>query len=151
MCGALNTRQGHLRATTSRRGRSGCLVAHDCLVVLPSPRLVVLSPSVILPPTILLAPAPLVIRRLSCRVDVISSHRPSRRPTCCPSHCHCLAIVVSSSCRCCLVILPSPRLVVVLPPITLPPTILQRRLPATGTTCHLAPVVSGLLLSFFFS
>ena len=29
MCGALKTRQGCLRATTSRRGRSGRLVAHD--------------------------------------------------------------------------------------------------------------------------
>ncbi len=127
MCGALNSRRGHLRATTSRRGRSGRLVAHDCLVVLPSPRLVVVSPSVMLPPTILLAPAPLVIRRLSSHVDIISSYCPSRRPSHCPFHRCRLAIVVSSSRRCCLVVLLSPRLVVVSPSITLPPTILRRR------------------------
>jgi hypothetical protein len=130
MCGALDTRQGRLRATTSRRGRSGCLVAHDCLVVLPLPRLVVMSPSVMLPPTILPAPAPLIIRRLLCCIDVISLHCPSCRPSRHPSHHRHLAIVVSSSRRHCLVVLPSPRLVVVLPSIMLPPTILRRRLPA---------------------
>ncbi len=130
MCGALNTRRGCLRATKSRRGRSGRLVPHDCLVLLPSPRLVVVSPSVTLLPTILPAPEPLVIRRLSCRVDVISSYRPSCRPSHCPFHRRCLAIVVSSSHRRCLVVLLSPRLAVVSPSITLPPTILRRRPPA---------------------
>ncbi len=144
MCGALNTRRGCLQATTLRCGRSGCLVAHDCLVFLPLPWLVVMSPSVMLPPTILLAPAPLVIWRLLCCVDIISLHHPSHRPSRCPSHHRCLAIVVSSSRRCCLVVLPSPRLVVVLPSIMLPPTILRRRLPVP------APLVIRHLLCLVY-
>jgi hypothetical protein len=148
MCGALNTRRGRLRAMTSRRGRSGRLVAHDCLVVLPLPRLVVVSPSVTLPPTILPAPAPPVIRRLSCCVDVISLHRPSCcHLVFCLTPCHRRLIISSSlSCR---------------PPLT--PTgccvsfyhAAANHPPApaagAGTTRHPAPVVSGLLLIFFSS